>query len=247
MVVPRYFLLQEPPLPADMVGVPSISILPARSNRLWSGVRRAQRLVVVTGASASDRLWETELRDVASHFKDRVTVEFLVGLPTSAVLKRLGQLGDDAVVFTPGYFQDGEGRSFIPRESARTHGDGRDGPRVRAVQHFYGHRHRRRRPPNYRAIGRQAGVAVGRLLNGETPASLNLPEVRHGTLTVDWRQLRRWGISESSVTERHNRTVQATNLVGDDIPRGDRNRHCVLASEWFGHRVNHRAPTSPPC
>ena len=28
-------------------------------------------------------------------------------------------MGDDAVVFTTGYFQDGEGRSFTPREAAR--------------------------------------------------------------------------------------------------------------------------------
>ena len=59
------------------------------------------------------------MRDVVSRFKDRVTVEFLAGLPTSAVLKRLSQLGDDAVVFTTGYFQDGEGRSFVPRQAVK--------------------------------------------------------------------------------------------------------------------------------
>lgn len=48
-----------------------------------------------------------------------MTVEFLAGQPISSVLKRLGQLGDDAIVFTPGYFEDGEGRSFTPRESVR--------------------------------------------------------------------------------------------------------------------------------
>ena len=55
------------------------------------------------------------------------------------------------------------------------------------------------RMPNFTAMGRQAGVAVGRMLNGETPASLHLPEVMPVTLNVDWRQLSRWGISESSL------------------------------------------------
>ena len=49
--------------------------------------------------------------------KDRATVEFLADLPTGAVLKRLGELGGDALVFTPSYFQDGEGRHVMPRET----------------------------------------------------------------------------------------------------------------------------------
>ncbi len=55
------------------------------------------------------------------------------------------------------------------------------------------------RMPNFRAVGRQAGAAVSLLLNGATPASLNLPKIAPSALTVDWRQLGRWGISETSL------------------------------------------------
>jgi hypothetical protein len=34
------------------------------------------------------------------------------------VLQRLGALDSNTVVFTPGYFQDGDGRLFNPRDSA---------------------------------------------------------------------------------------------------------------------------------
>ena len=47
---------------------------------------QARRLVIVTGATESDRECEAQLRDDVSH-KDRVTVEFLAGLPTGVVLK----------------------------------------------------------------------------------------------------------------------------------------------------------------
>ena len=119
MGVAKWFLRQEPPLPADVVGVAADYDFAGTITQALQWRPRARRLVVVTGASSSDRILEADLRDVVSRFKDRVTVEFLTGLPTSVVLKRLSQLGDDAVVFTTGYFQDGEGRSFVPRQAVK--------------------------------------------------------------------------------------------------------------------------------
>jgi len=195
--IAKWFLLEEPPLPADVVGVPVDYDFSATIEQALQWRPQARRLVVVTGASSSDRLEETELRNVVSRFKDRVTVEFLVGLPTSAVLKRLGQLGDDAVVFTPGYFEDGAGRSFTPRASVGLMAPAATAPVFGPFITFVGTGVVGGVMPNYRAMGRQAGVAVSRLLNGEAAGSLHLPEVMPGTLNVDWRQLRRWGISET--------------------------------------------------
>jgi hypothetical protein len=45
-------------------------------------------------------------------------MEFLSGLPHAEVLKRLAALGDDAIVFTPGYFKDADGLTFTPRSAA---------------------------------------------------------------------------------------------------------------------------------
>ena len=66
---------------------------------------RARRLVVVTGASRPDRELEAGLRRNTERLRSRLTLEFLVGLPTDAVLKRLRQLGNDSVVFTPGHLE----------------------------------------------------------------------------------------------------------------------------------------------
>ena len=197
--VANWFLRQELPLPADVVGVPVDYDFSAIIEQALQWRRQARRLVVVTGASSPDQLVEAELRNVVSRFKDRVTIEFLVGLPTSGVLKRLSQLGDDAVVFTPGYYQDGEGRSYTPRESVRIMAAAATAPVFGPFNTFMGTGIVGGVMPSYRAMGQQAGVAVGRLLHGEPAASLNLPEVMPGTLNVDWRQLSRWGIPASAV------------------------------------------------
>ncbi len=199
LAVSRSFLRQELPLPADVVGVPVDFDFSGTIAQALEWRPEARRLVVVTGASSSDQVWEPQLRDAVLPFKDRVTVEFLAGLPTSALLKRLSELGDDAVVFTTGYFKDGEGRSFTPRESAEIMATASTAPIFGSFNTFMGTGIVGGRMPNFRAMGRQAGVVVGRLLNGETPASLHLPEVMPSTLNVDWRQLKRWGISENSL------------------------------------------------
>ena len=199
MGVGKWFLRHEPTLPADVVGVPVDYDFYATIEQALQWRSQARRLVVVTGASSTDRELEVELRKVVSRFEDRIKIEFLAGLPTSAVLKRLGQLGDDAVVFTPGYYQDGEGRSYTPRDSARIMATAATAPVFGPFNTFIGTGIVGGVMPSYRAMGRQAGVAVGRLLAGETAASLNLPEVMPGTLNVDWRQLKRWGIPASAV------------------------------------------------
>ena len=107
------------PLPADVIGVPVNYDFSGTIEQALRWHPQARRLVLITGAAATDRLWESRLRGEVSRFEDRVTIEFLAGLPTSVLLRRLGQLGKDAVIFTTGYYEDGAGRHFVPREAAR--------------------------------------------------------------------------------------------------------------------------------
>jgi hypothetical protein len=118
MGVDRLFLRSILSLPADVVGVPVDYDFQGTIGQALRWHPLADRLVVVTGSAKSDRAYESRLRDEVTLFKDRATVEFLAGLPTRVVLDRLRQLGEHDIVFTTGYFEDGEGRSFTPREAA---------------------------------------------------------------------------------------------------------------------------------
>src|SRR5262245_18406819 len=78
---------------------------------------RATRLVVITGAAAPDRALESALRQEIAPFKGRLNhIDFLAGLATRELVKRVASLGADTIIFTPGYFLDGAGRRFTPRE-----------------------------------------------------------------------------------------------------------------------------------
>ena len=199
MGVARSFLRSIPPLPADVVGVPIEYDFSGTIEQALRWHPRARRLVVVTGAASWDREFEARLRDEVARFQDRATAEFLAGLPTGAVLKRLGELGGDAVVFTPGYFQDGEGRTFTPREAARIMAAAATAPVYGPFNTFLGTGVVGGSMPSFAAMGRQAGQIVNALLDGAAPAALRVPAIMPNTLNVDWRQVRRWGIDENAI------------------------------------------------
>jgi signal transduction histidine kinase len=116
-------------------------------------------------------------------------------------LDRLGELGDDVVVFTPGYFQDGAGRNFAPREAARLMAAAATAPVYSPFNTFMGTGVVGGRMPSFADMGRQAGHIVNRLLDGTAPAALRLPAIMPTALHVDWRQVRRWGIDENAIPD----------------------------------------------
>ncbi|MBK8753335.1 MAG: GHKL domain-containing protein [Candidatus Competibacteraceae bacterium] len=199
MGVARSFLQSIPSLPADIVGVPVECDFSGTIDQALRWHPQARRLVVVTGAATLDRKFEARLRDEVSRFQGRATAEFLARLPTDVLLKRLGELGEDAMVFTPGYFQDGAGRTFTPRAAARLMAAAATAPVYGPFNTFIGTGIVGGSMPNFAAMGRQAGEIVNQLLNGAAPAELRLPAIMPTTLNVDWRQIRRWGIDEKVI------------------------------------------------
>jgi signal transduction histidine kinase len=191
--------LRRRTLPPDVIGVPAEADFSATVEQalLWHpGVRR---LVLVTGSSPWDRNWETRLREESARFGNRVTVEFVAGLPTEAVLKRLGELDGQTVVFTPGYFQDGGLRTFLPRESIDKMAAASTAPVYSVYNPVLGRGIVGGYMWTFESLARQAGGIVNGLLAGEAPATLRLPESVPKALNVDWRQLRRWGIDEAAI------------------------------------------------
>ena len=197
--IDRLLLLSLGPLPADVVGVPVEYGFPPTIDLALRWHPRVRRLVIVTGAAEPDRRFEAQLRKDVSAFKDRATAEFLAGLPMHAVLRRLGELTGDAVVFTPGMFQDGDGHDFVPQQSVKAMAAASGAPVYTAFSSHLGTGVVGGYMPSFEAMGRQAGRTVSELLAGTDPGALRLPEVTPQTLNVDWRQVRRWGLDKRAI------------------------------------------------
>jgi signal transduction histidine kinase len=197
--VDRNRLSSLAPLPPDVVGVPvdySFGPTIGLALRLHP---HAQRLVIVTGAAEPDRAFASQLRDDLAVLSSRVDVEVLSGLPTREVLRRLRALGSDAVVVTPGYFQDGDGQSFAPFSSVEAMALASSAPVYGPFSTFIGTGIVGGSMPSFEEMGRQTGRIVSELLAGAEPGSLRLPKVVSQTLNVDWRQVRRWGVDTAAI------------------------------------------------
>jgi signal transduction histidine kinase len=197
--IDRRLLTSLAPLPTDVVGAPAEYAFSPTIDLALRWHPGAGRLVVVTGAAAPDRAMEAQLRQELVAFTGRAEVEILAGLPMRDVLTSLGELGRNAVVFTPGMFRDGEGRDFTPQQSVEAMAAASGAPVYGPFSTLIGSGIVGGYMPSFEEMGRQAGQIVNELLAGTEPASLRLPDAVPQILNVDWRQLRRWGIKEREI------------------------------------------------
>ena len=187
------------PLPADVVGVPLEFDFVGTLNLALRWHPRARHLWIVTGASDWDRRNETRLRREAQAFADRLTVGFLAALPTAELVQRLGAVEADSIVFAPGFFQDGAGRNFIPRDSVAMVAAAAPVPVYGAYLTVLGTGAVGGSVSSFAEAGREAGREAAQVLAGSLPASLEIPREVPSSVHVDWRQVRRWKIDPRSI------------------------------------------------
>ncbi len=199
--VDRSFAQSIQPLPADVVVVPVEYDYLGTIQLALRLHPHTRRLVVVTGTSDWDRNWESDLRVGLARLKVAPTVEFIAGLSTDAVVKRLSELGHGDVVFTPGYFRDGADQIFAPRDSVALMVAASGAPIYGPFSTFIGAGIVGGRMPTYIDMGRQAARFVNSLLDGAPPATLRLPASIPAQVQIDWRQVQKWNIAVDDISD----------------------------------------------
>lgn len=197
--VARSALKEHDPLPSDVVGVPLEFDFAGTVTQALRWHPRVRHLWIVTGASEWDRRNEARLRRESRQFADRLTVGFLSALPMAELTQRLGALEADSIVFAPGFFQDGAGRNFIPRESIAAVAAAAPAPVYGAYLTILGTGAVGGSVSSFADAGREAGRETALLLAGSPPDSLDLPREVPSSMHVDWRQIRRWKIDPNAI------------------------------------------------
>jgi hypothetical protein len=137
--------LEQMKVPADVVGK-TVDLDPLPTLKLALRLHPdANHIVFVVGAAERDRVWEQRLREAAAKLGDGVAADYLIGLPTSELTRRLVALPPRTVVFSPGYFSDGTGQVITPRRSMELIAQASRAPVYGALDTFMGIRHALRR------------------------------------------------------------------------------------------------------
>jgi signal transduction histidine kinase len=152
----------------------------------------ANRMVVVTGSSAVDRRVEDISRRPLGVFSRRLKIEYWSGLPRTELLRRLGTLPFGTFVL---YLSIG-GSPQISRDVARDLALAATVPVYTNFEDYTGVGVVGGNASPYEEIGRQTGELAVRIL---TARGSNLRLFAHPVNIVDWRQMRRWGLSEANL------------------------------------------------
>jgi signal transduction histidine kinase/dihydrofolate reductase len=159
------------------------------------------QVFVVTGSSVRDEALERAARSQFASLKSRLTFTFLPGLSTEDLEKRLSTLPERAIVYYVIFYQDGDGVNVNPLDYLS---------RLTAISN---------RPVyswtdstlDHGVVGgslmsldgqlRAAADLARRVLRGERADAIPVESVDLHVNQVDWRQLRRWNISDANVPD----------------------------------------------
>jgi PAS domain S-box-containing protein len=157
-----------------------------------------QRIVIVVGSSPSEKFWLDQQRTELAGFGGRVTLTYLTGLPMDGILKQVKNLPPHTVIFFSHFLQDASGQFFNSVEALDLIANASNSPIYGSLTSHIGHGALGGYMEDPGKTGTATADLAVRVLNGEKPADIPMV-VESSQDTVDWRQLKRWGISERRV------------------------------------------------
>jgi signal transduction histidine kinase len=161
----------------------------------------ASQVFVVAGASDYDRFYATEARTQLRTFEQRLTFNYLIGLPMADLEQRLARLPPRSLVYYLMVTQDGAGNHFITLESLERLAAAANAPTYGFLDVWMDHGIVGGGLLTAERVLRTTADQSLRVLRGESADRVPTAEMDPTVSQVDWRQLRRWNISEARVPQ----------------------------------------------
>jgi len=158
-----------------------------------------QHLFAVSGASPADRQFESQARTEFRRFEGRIQITYLSGLLAKDLEARLRTLPPHSAVYYVVVSQDAAGENFqqapyLARLAALANAPTYSWADAAVETGIVGGRRR----DQVRLINALADLGL-RVLRGERADAIPVSAPNTDVDSVDWRQLRRWGLDESRV------------------------------------------------
>ncbi len=105
--------------PGEIAGVYSEYNLPKTMELAAALQPGARDVYVVAGAAGFDQAWIDTARETLAGLSDRFDIHYIFDRPFADVVAELSQVAPDSIVLALSFFEDSDGRRFIPVEAAR--------------------------------------------------------------------------------------------------------------------------------
>ena len=156
---------------------------------------KARQVVVIGGTAPTETNLLGQVRNQIDANSDHLPIIYLTNHSFSEICQRVAALGPDTIVLFVSLGRDGAGNRFISAEVIRKIAAASGAPVYALLDTHVGSGAVGGYVTSFAEMGKQAGEMGLQMLSGERPPNA----VARNEYLFDWRQLRRWKISESSL------------------------------------------------
>lgn len=154
---------------------------------------------IISGTSNPGRFIEKQSRDFFAPYEDKYDFIYLGHLPMKDILAKVSNFPEDTIIIYYYMALDGNGTAIKPWQAAGIISDAANVPVYGMADTYLGQGIIGGALLSWREYGKKAGELGLRILNGEKPADLPISSEGTTLNMFDWRQLQRWGITESKL------------------------------------------------
>gem|GEM_PF-725779 len=157
---------------------------------------KTKQVFVVSGSAETDRFYADLIKQQCNEFNGRVEMNYLTGLPMSELLSRLATLPTNSIIYYSLLTEDPNGGRYVPTEALNKIAAVANSPIYSWYDSALNHGVVGGDLYSVERVTREAAQLALRILRGEKTENIPTVEVNPNHLAVDWRQMRRWGISD---------------------------------------------------
>ena len=154
-------------------------------------------VAVVNGNSPNELFWRDEIQKELRPLESRVDIRWYDNLSFQDILKQTANLPPHSAIFWNTMVIDATGVAYEGDRALTTLYATANAPIFTHDDAFFGREIIGGPMLSARALSREAGAVAIRLLGGEKPGSIRIEPVGYAKPAYDWREMQRWGISES--------------------------------------------------
>jgi signal transduction histidine kinase len=152
---------------------------------------------VVNGNSPNELFWRDEIQKELRPLESRVDIRWYDNLSFQDILKQTANLPPHSAIFWNTMVIDATGVAYEGDRALTTLYATANAPIFTHDDSFLGREILGGPMLSARVLSKEAGAVAVRLLGGEKPGSIRIEPVAFAKPTYDWREVQRWGISES--------------------------------------------------
>jgi PAS domain S-box-containing protein len=160
---------------------------------------KTKRIALIAGTAPQDSHVEQSFRVGFRGYANRIGLIDLTKLSMEETLSRVSALPPDTFVVYLSIFRDGAGKCFVPREALQLVSSASKAPVFSFADSYLGFGIVGGLLMSFKEHGREAAEMALRIMGGESPAAIPFGGEQAYVSAYDWRELKRWGISEKTL------------------------------------------------